>query len=107
LFAVVPQAEPGASKQLILYRQYFDPKREPDATAFYCHKQEGSQLVYLDFHKPLQNKMIKLPAGLAGKTISILEKTPSLALHTNKTVPTGGIRLSVDGGYGYLVLKLD
>ncbi len=107
LFAAFPQVKPGASKEMILYRQYFDPNREPDATAFYCHKQGGSPVVYLDFHKPLQNKIVKLPRELAGKAISILERTPSLTLHTRETVPTGGLRLSVAGDHGYLVLKLD
>ena len=107
LFAHIPKPGPGASKELILYRQYFDPNREPDATAFYYHKQEHTPVVYLDFHKPLQNKTIKLPGEFAGKSISVLEKTPSLTLHTSQTVPSSGIRLSVDGSYGYLVLKLD
>ena len=107
LFAVFPKTEPDASKEMVLYRQYFDPNREPDATAFYYHKQESSQVVYLDFHKPLQNKIIMLPGDFAGKIISVLEKTPSLTLHTSETVPTDGIRLSVAGNYGYLVLKLD
>lgn len=107
LFAVMPQPEPGASKEMVLYRQYFDPNREPDATAFYYHKQEGSSVVYLDFHKPLSSKIIRLPGEYSGKTIAILEKTPSVTLHTSRTVPPDGIRLSVDGTHGYLVLKLD
>lgn len=107
LFAAMSQPEPGTSKEMVLYRQYFNPNREPDATAFYYHRQENSPVVYLDFHKPLQNKIIRLPREYAGKTVSILEKTPSLTLHTSETVPMDGIRLSVHGNYGYLVLKLD
>ena len=107
LFAAMSQPEPGASKEMVLYRQYFNPNREPDATAFYYHQQENSPVVYLDFHKPVHNKIIRLPREYAGKTVSILEKTPSLTLHTSETVPMDGIRLSVDGNYGYLVLKLD
>lgn len=107
LFAAIPNAKPGDSKEMILYRQYFDPNREPDATACYCHKQNNSQVVYLDFHKPLKNKSIELSSELTGKRITVLERTPSLTLHTSENVPASGIRLSVDGNYGYLVLKLD
>ncbi len=107
LFDYFPPSQPGASKELVLYRQYFDPNREPDATAFYWHRQERSQVLYLDFHKTLRNKTIRLPESFAGRSITVIEKTPSLTLHTANTVPADGIRLSVDGDYGYLVLKLD
>ncbi|MCX6985850.1 MAG: hypothetical protein NT118_14040, partial [Lentisphaerae bacterium] len=107
LFAQFPKSEPGASKELILYRQYFDPNREPDATAFYYHKEGDSDVVYLDFHKNLKEKTIKLPENFTGKKITVIEQTPSLTLHTDKTVPQKGITLSVDDNYGYLVLKLD
>ena len=71
----------------------FDPEREPDATAFYHHHDGDSHLVYLDFHKPLKNKNISLPKELCGKKISIIEKTPSVTLHTANTVPANGICL--------------
>ena len=88
------------------YTQFFDPEREPDATAFYHHHDGDSHLVYLDFHKPLKNKNISLPKELCGKKISIIEKTPSVTLHTANTVPANGICLDVAGGQGSLVLRL-
>jgi len=98
---------PGEWREILAYRQYFDPQREPDATSFYFHKQKDSDVIYLDFHKPLSKKKIALPDYMAGKKISILEKTPSVVLHTGSTVPKGGISLSVSSDYGYVVLKLD
>ena len=64
-------------------------------------------MVYLDFHKDLKNKTVRLPEAAAGRKITIVEKTPSLTLHTAGTVPPEGISLDVTGKYGYLVLKLD
>jgi len=97
----------GDVREILVYRQYFDPQREPDATSFYFHKQKDSDVIYLDFHKSLSNKKIALPDYMAGKKISILEKTPSVMLHTEAIVPKDGISLSVSGDYGYIVLKLD
>ena len=80
LFATIVPAEPGTTKEMILYRQYFDPNREPAATSLYYHKQKTSQVVYFDCHQPLQNKTISLPKEFSGKTISVIEKTPSVAI---------------------------
>ena len=98
---------PGRSVETVSYRQYFDPRREPDTTSFYCHHQGKSLVVYLDFHKVLKNKVIKLPKSATGKKITVLEKTPALKLHTTKTVPAEGIKLDNAAAHGRLVLKLD
>ena len=103
----IKNIKPGRSVETVTYRQYFNPRLEPDATSFYCHHQGDSLIVYLDFHKVLKNKTIKLPGEAAGKTITVLEKTPALTLHTAGTVPGNGIILSNSAGHGFLVLKLD
>ena len=101
-------ARKGESRRVLAYRQYFDPQREPDATAFYYHRQMSSDVVYLDFHKSVENKTISLPQYCVGKKVTVLEKTPSLELHSGGTIPANGaIALSVRDGYGYVVLKLD
>ncbi len=97
----------GDEREVLAYRQYFDPQREPDATAFYFHRQRNSDVVYLDFHKSLNEKRIALPDYMAGKQIAVLERTPSVTLHTKGIVPADGVSLSVAGDYGYIVLKLD
>ena len=101
------ETRPGQVVESISYKQYFNPQLEPDATSFYWHREGDSWLVYLDFHKELKNKLIRFPQHLTGKKISVVEKTPSLTLHTGKTVPGEGILLDVSGKHGYLVLKLD
>ena len=73
----------------------------------YWHHQGNSLIVYLDFHKVLKNKTVKLPEAATGKKITILEKTPALVLHTGDTVPAAGIKLDNTAKHGYLVLKLD
>jgi len=104
-FTISPQK--GDEKNTVIYRQYFDPQLEPDATSFYHHKEGGVDVVYMDFHKTLKNKRIKLPAFFVDKKITVVEKTPSVVLHTNKTVPHGGLILDVNDNYGYLVIKFD
>ena len=93
--------------ETIAYKQYFNPRLEPDATSLYWHREGDSMLVYMDFHKELKNKLIRLPKKFTGKKISIVEKTPSLVLHSQSVVPAEGILLDVNGKHGYLVLKLD
>ena len=64
-------------------------------------------MVYLDFHKELKNKTIKLPKAAEGRKITIIEKTSALELHSKGTVSASGITLSNNAEHGYLVLKLD
>jgi hypothetical protein len=64
-------------------------------------------MLYIDYHKAVQKDIIKLPAYLIGKKITIVEKTPSLNLLTDKTVPAEGLAISVNEQYGYAVLRLD
>lgn len=99
--------KPGTTMEVVAYRQYFNPQIEPDATSFYCHRQGKSLIVYLDFHKILKDKTVKLPKAAAGKKITVLEKTPAMTLHTAKNVPASGITLSNGAKHGYIVLKLD
>lgn len=90
------------------YTQYFDPQQEPDATAFYHHRDGEAHVVYVDFHKTLAGEVVRLPRELVGKRISVLQRSPSVTLRTTDTVPPdGGIALDVADGYGELVLRID
>ncbi|MBE6357879.1 MAG: hypothetical protein E7057_01355 [Lentisphaerae bacterium] len=104
---ILNEIKPGKTMETIAYKQYFNPRLEPDATSLYWHREGDSMLVYMDFHKELKNKLIRLPKKFTGKKISIVEKTPSLVLHSQSVVPAEGILLDVNGKHGYLVLKLD
>jgi len=88
------------------YRTYYDPQGNPNATCVYWYKENDNYLVYLDYHRNVDNEVVALPPEMKGKKISIIEKTPSFSLRTDKTVPEKGIILSVTNGYGYSVLRI-
>ena len=60
----------------------------------------------LDFHKKLSGKQITLPEDAVNRTISIVEKTPGIRLHTAGKLQNTAIKLDNDADYGYIVLKL-
>jgi hypothetical protein len=91
----------------IAYRQYFDPSAYKNATCVFWHKQADSYVLYIDYHKSVDKDTIKLPAYLSGKKITVIEKSPSVKLLNEGTVPDEGLILSVDESYGYLVVRLD
>ena len=96
----------GTSFHCIAYRQYFCPAMHQHATCFYWHEEAGDTIVYADYHKPVDRDVLKLPAELTGKSITVAEKTPSLTLHTSTTVPAEGLVVSVAGDYGYGVFRI-
>ncbi len=91
---------------ILCYRQYFEPAKNPDATSVYGHYQGDAYVLYADYHKSVENEVIKLPAALTGKNISVVEKTPSFTLLSGEKVPEGGIKVSVKDNYGYAVFKI-
>ena len=99
--------KPGLTVRTVSYKQYFAPANEPDATAFYYHKQGTSDVIYFETHKNLSGKKLQLPARMNGKKITVLEKTPSVTLKAGQTVTPSGIVISSTGNYGHIVLKLD
>jgi hypothetical protein len=51
-------------------------------------------------------QVITLPAEFAGRKIRILEKTATLTLHTDQTVPPGGLVVRTTGTHASLVVAL-
>lgn len=49
--------------------------------------------------------MLNLPAELIGKTITVVEKTPSVTF-ADQIVPAAGVTVSVTGNYGYVGFKV-
>ena len=88
------------------YRDYFSPQAYPNATGVYWHAEGDDIILYADYHKNVDRDTIKLPPDFTGRKISIIEKTPSVTLHTTDAIPATGIVLSVGNNYGYIVLKL-
>ena len=97
----------GTEFHCLAYRQYFDPSAYKNATCVYWHREGNAYVLYVDYHKSVENDVIKLPDFLSGKKITVVEKTPSLKLFTDQTVPPEGIVLSVSDQYGYAILKLE
>ena len=98
--------KPGLTFNTVAYKQYFAPSNDPDATYFYYNTQGEHTVVYFETHKVLENKPIKLPQEFAGKTFSVIEKTPSVTLLSNNIVPKDGIKINVTKPYGFIVLKI-
>ena len=98
---------PGRKIETVSYKQYLNPQIEPDATAFYHHREYDADIIYLDFHRSLSRKKIRLPEAMTGKKLSVIEQTSSVTLHTKERIPSDGISLDVKGGYGYIVLKAE
>ncbi|MEI6422457.1 MAG: hypothetical protein WCP55_09580, partial [Lentisphaerota bacterium] len=97
----------GTQYECLAYRQYFNPAAFKNATNVYWHKEGDSYLLYIDYHKSVENDVIKLPDYLTGRKMSIVEKTDSVYMLNAQTVSSEGINLSVNVQYGYAVLKLD
>ena len=97
----------GTEFDCLAYRQYFDPTLYPNATCVYWHKQNGTYVLYADYHKSVRNDVIKLPTELTGRQVTVVEKTPTATVVSGNTIPADGLVLSVTGDYGYVVLKLD
>jgi len=97
----------GTEFHCVGYRDYFSPREFPNATCVYWHPEGKDILLYADYHQNREKEVIKLPAEFSGRKISVVESTPSVTLHTQDKVPPTGIVLSVGGGYGYIVLRLE
>jgi hypothetical protein len=96
----------GTPFYCIAYRQYFCPAAQQHATCFYLHKESGDTVVYADYHKSVERDVLRLPGELTGRSITVIEKTPSVTLHSTGTVPSGGAAVSVADDYGYIVFKV-
>ncbi len=96
----------GMEFHCVGYRDYFAPQAYPNATCVYWHAEGDDIILYADYHRKIDRDTIKLPPNFTGRKISIVEKTPSVTLHTTDEVPATGIVLSVGDAYGYIVLKL-
>ncbi len=97
---------PGMEFQCVGYRDYFSPQRYPEATCVYWHPEGKDIMLYADYHQKLEHTVVKLPPEFTGLKISIVEKTPSVTLHTKEVVPATGIDLSIVQSYGYIVLRM-
>lgn len=96
----------GIRFDCLAYRQYFWPGAFPNATCCYWHKEGEETVLYLAYHKPVERDVIRLPAEFAGRSIRVVEKTPSLVLLSDGTVPADGLAVRSEGRHGALVLAI-
>jgi hypothetical protein len=97
----------GTSLKSRGYRQYFDPQAHNKATCVYWNRQGKVIRLYMDYHQSVDKDVIKLPEEFTGMKVKIIEKSPSIELLTNNTVPASGIAVSVKGKQAYIVLQLE
>lgn len=98
--------EAGTVFECTAYRQYFDATAGSGATCVYGHRQGDNYVLYADYHRSVEKDIVQLPESQVGKTIEIVEKTPSVTILSGDTVPPAGLVLSVTDGYGYVVVKV-
>ena len=98
--------KPGLTFNTVSYKQYFAPSNDPDAAYFYYNTQGDHTIIYFEAHKIIENKSIKLPKEFAGKSFSVIEKTPSVSLLSGNKVPADGVKISVTHPYGFIILKV-
>lgn len=96
----------GTIFECTAYRQYFWPGAQKNATCCYWHPEGDETVVYADYHKSVDHDVLALPAEWAGKTLSVIEKTPSLTIHTEGVIPATGVAISVTDGYGDVVFRV-
>jgi hypothetical protein len=92
----------GTQFECTTYRHYFCPELQKNATCFYWHEENGETVFYADYHKAVERDVLKLPPKLAGKPVTVVEKTPSVTLRTDR----GAVAVSVAGDYGYVVFMV-
>lgn len=95
----------GTQFDCTAYRQYFWPGAQKNATACYWHPEGEGIVVVAEYHKSVDRDVLALPAEWAGKTLSIIERTPSVTL-AEGAIPATGVAVSVTDGYGVVVFKV-
>lgn len=97
----------GTEFSCLAYRQYFSPSDlSSKASSSYLHQQGEAYLLYLHYHQPVAEDIIKLPGYLNKKKITVVEKTAAVKLLSKPEVTPEGIRISSEKPRGYIVLKI-
>ena len=86
------------------YRNYLSPNKVNEATNINIIEDKKDVYVYIDYHKIINGKNIKLD-NYIGKSITILDSQNFSLL--NDIVDTEGITFNITNDYGYAVLKLN
>lgn len=96
----------GTQFECVAYRQYFPPDPAQPGTCFTWHPEGDEIVACADFRQSVDHGTLSVPPAWAGKSLTVVEQTPSVTLHTTGTVPAGGLAISVADGYGYIVFRV-
>ncbi|MDR3591569.1 MAG: hypothetical protein P4N41_18085 [Negativicutes bacterium] len=99
------QVPAGTTFEGVAFRCPVNYNNDTDATVIAWYQVGDTTYLMLDYHTNV-SKTVTLPAKFAGKTIGIIEKSAGFALNSQVVSPSGGISITVTGGYGYAVLSL-
>ncbi|MFA7158371.1 MAG: hypothetical protein WC299_03625 [Kiritimatiellia bacterium] len=100
------EVKAGTEFDCTAYRQYFDATANTNATCVYGHRQGDAYILYAHYHRPVEKDLIPLPPSLAGRKVTVIEKTPSVTVLSGAAVTAEGIAVSVTGAYGHIVFKM-
>lgn len=97
----------GTVMECLAYRQYFDPSAiSSQATACYWHRQGEIFVVHVDYHRPVEGDVLKLPDFMVGKKITAIEVSPGASIGSGETVPESGVVVSATTPRGSLIFAL-
>lgn len=103
----VPPLSAGVAYDIVAFRAWWNASEAGDASALTWYRDGKSIIVVADFHQPVANSRLRLPARFTGMDVEILQKSANLTLHGSGVVSAAGLLVSVSGPYGYGVFKLD
>ena len=103
----VPALSAGTAYDIVAFRGWWNAADAGDASAFTWYRDGKSVIVVADFHQTVNNSRLQLPSRFVGMDVTVVDKSASLTLHGSGVVSAGGLQVSVSGGYGYGVFKLD
>lgn len=96
----------GSYYETVAYRAYWTAGMCPQATAFTWYRDGKDIVVIADFHQNVDFAALKMPSQFTGMDVTVVDKTASATVHGNGVVTADGVLVSVNDGYGYVVLKL-
>lgn len=89
------------------FRAYHVASDAPLASVFTWYRDGANNIIVIaDFHQNVTAYPLVLPASFVGKSVSVVDKSASLSVLGNGVLTSGGVLVTVTGGYGYVVLML-
>lgn len=84
----------------------YDMADYPTHTVDAVYEDDGKVYRVIDIHATVSFYSVPMPAELVGKPVTVISKSSSLTLHTDAFVPSGGLMVSITGGWGRLIAEI-